>query len=127
MLTMTRNNHAACFFSGMFLANSVPHFIHGISGDPFPTPFAEPPGKGLSSPTVNVAWAFANIIAGYNLYREREARRRIRTRGLTCGCGGDQCDAEFVLHQEAEHAALARGCLARNGFLADGELFDELM
>jgi hypothetical protein len=72
---MKRNNHAACFFSGMFLANSVPHFIHGISGDPFPTPFAEPPGKGLSSPTVNVAWAFANIIAGYNLYRVGNVRR----------------------------------------------------
>lgn len=53
----------------MFLANSVPHLIHGISGDPFPTPFADPPGKGLSSSTVNVAWAFANIVAGYNLYR----------------------------------------------------------
>ncbi len=59
----------------MFLANSVPHFIHGISGDPFPTPFADPPGKGLSSPTVNVAWAFANIVAGYNLARAGNVTR----------------------------------------------------
>lgn len=66
---MKRTNHAACFFAGMLLANSVPHFIHGVSGDPFPTPFADPPGKGLSSPTVNVAWAFANMVAGYNLAR----------------------------------------------------------
>ena len=66
---MKRSNHIACLFSGMFLANSVPHFVHGVSGDPFPTPFADPPGKGLSSPTVNVAWAAANIIAGYNLAR----------------------------------------------------------
>ena len=66
---MKRTNQVACFFSGMFLANAVPHFIHGVSGDPFPTPFADPPGKGLSSPTVNVAWAFANIAAGYNLAR----------------------------------------------------------
>jgi hypothetical protein len=66
---MKRNNYAACFFSGVFLANSVPHFVHGISGDRFPTPFADPPGKGLSSPTVNVAWAFANVVAGYSLFR----------------------------------------------------------
>jgi hypothetical protein len=59
----------ACFFSGIFLANAVPHFVHGISGNRFPTPFAHPPGKGLSSPTVNVLWALANLIAGYLLFR----------------------------------------------------------
>ena len=48
-------DYIACFFAGMFLANVVPHFVHGISGDRFPTPFAHPPGKGLSSPTVNVS------------------------------------------------------------------------
>jgi hypothetical protein len=62
-------NYAACFFSGMVLANVVPHFVHGISGDRFPTPFARPPGKGLSSPTVNVLWAMLNLIVGYVLYR----------------------------------------------------------
>jgi hypothetical protein len=59
----------ACFFSGVFLANAVPHFVHGISGNRFPTPFAHPPGKGLSSPIVNVVWALANLIAGYVLFR----------------------------------------------------------
>ncbi len=38
-------SYVGCFFAGMFLANAVPHFVHGISGDPFPTPFAKPPGK----------------------------------------------------------------------------------
>jgi hypothetical protein len=47
-------NYVACFFAGAFLANVVPHFFHGISGDRFPTPFARPPGRALSSPTVNV-------------------------------------------------------------------------
>jgi hypothetical protein len=61
-------DYAACFFAGMFLANAVPHFVHGISGDPFPTPFAHPPGKGLSSPTVNVLWALFNLIVGYILF-----------------------------------------------------------
>ncbi len=51
----------ACFFAGVFLANAVPHFVHGISGDRFPTPFARPSGKGLSSPTVNVVWALFNL------------------------------------------------------------------
>ena len=58
----------ACFFSGIFFANTVPHFVHGISGNRFPTPFAHPPGKGLSSPTVNVVWALLNLVAGYFLF-----------------------------------------------------------
>jgi hypothetical protein len=62
-------NYVACFFAGAFLANFVPHFVHGISGDRFPTPFAHPPGKGLSSPTLNVAWAFLNLLAGGVLYK----------------------------------------------------------
>ena len=61
--------YVACFFAGIFLANVVPHFVHGISGDRFPTPFAHPPGKGLSSPTVNVVWALLNLVAGYILCR----------------------------------------------------------
>jgi len=61
--------YIACLFAGMFLANAVPHFVHGISGDRFPTPFAHPPGKGLSSPTVNVVWALINLAAGYVLFR----------------------------------------------------------
>jgi hypothetical protein len=59
----------ACFFAGLFLANAVPHFVHGISGDPFPTPFAKPPGRGLSSPIVNVVWALFNVVVGYLLFR----------------------------------------------------------
>ncbi len=62
-------DYIACFFAGMFLANAVPHFVHGISGDSFPTPFAHPPGKGLSSPTVNVFWALFNAVVGYILFR----------------------------------------------------------
>jgi len=62
-------DYIACFFAGMFLANVVPHFVHGISGDRFPTPFATPPGKGLSSPTVNVVWALFNLAVGYILFR----------------------------------------------------------
>jgi hypothetical protein len=57
------------FWAGMFLANFVPHFTKGISGDAFPTPFAKPPGKGLSSPIVNVLWGLLNLLVGYLLFR----------------------------------------------------------
>ena len=62
-------HYIAAFFAGAFLANVVPHFIHGISGDPFPSPFANPPGKGLSSPLVNVIWACFNLLVGYVLLK----------------------------------------------------------
>jgi len=66
---MSWYNYFFCFFAGTFLANVVPHFVHGISGDRFPTPCADPPGKGLSSPTANVVWALVNLIVGYVLFR----------------------------------------------------------
>jgi hypothetical protein len=69
-------NYIACFFAGLFLTNVVPHFVHGISGDRFPTPFAHPPGKGLSSPTVNVIWALFNLIVGYILFRAGKVSSR---------------------------------------------------
>jgi hypothetical protein len=57
------------FWAGMFLANFAPHFIKGTAGDPFPTPFSKPRGKGLSSPLVNLLWALFNLIIGYLLFR----------------------------------------------------------
>jgi hypothetical protein len=55
------------FFGGAFLANAVPHFVSGMMGRPFQSPFARPPGKGLSSSTVNVLWGFANFVIAYFL------------------------------------------------------------
>jgi small-conductance mechanosensitive channel len=66
---MNWHNYIACFFAGMFLANAVPHYVYGVSGDRFPTPFSSPPGKGLSSPTVNVLWALFNLVIGYILFQ----------------------------------------------------------
>jgi hypothetical protein len=62
-------NYLAAFFAGAFLANFVPHFINGISGNAFPTPFSNPPGKGLSAPVINVLWALFNLLIGYMLFR----------------------------------------------------------
>jgi hypothetical protein len=55
------------FFGGAFLANAVPHAVSGMMGRPFQSPFAKPPGQGLSSSTVNVLWGFFNLIVGYLL------------------------------------------------------------
>ena len=55
------------FFGGLFLANAVPHFVSGVMGKPFQSPFAKPSGEGLSSSTVNVLWGFTNLIFAYLL------------------------------------------------------------
>lgn len=60
-------DYLAYFFGGAFLANTLPHLINGISGRAFQTPFAKPPGKGLSSSTVNVLWGFFNLVIAYLL------------------------------------------------------------
>jgi hypothetical protein len=58
---------SAYFFAGFFLTNAVPHFVSGVMGRPFQSPFAKPPGRGLSSSTVNVLWGFLNLAIGYVL------------------------------------------------------------
>ena len=39
-------HYIAYFFGGAFLANAIPHFVNGVSGRPFQSPFASPPGEG---------------------------------------------------------------------------------
>jgi hypothetical protein len=68
MQTGTRWYHLiAYFFGGAFLANTIPHLGNGISGRPFQSPFASPPGQGLSSSTVNVLWGMFNLVVAYVL------------------------------------------------------------
>lgn len=45
------------FLSGMFLFNGIPHLVKGIAGEKHMTPF-----KRVSSPSLNVIWAFINIV-----------------------------------------------------------------
>ncbi len=58
-------HYVSYFFGGAFLANAVPHFVSGITGHPFQSPFASPPGVGLSSSTVNVLWGSFNLAVAY--------------------------------------------------------------
>ncbi|WP_419689340.1 hypothetical protein ACN22W_21595 [Burkholderia theae] len=85
------------FFGGAFLANAVPHLVSGLRGEAFQTPFANPPGRGLSSSTVNVVWGMVNLVIGYALVR------RV---------------GEFDLNATADAAALGLGMLALGLFLA---------
>ena len=55
------------FFGGAVLLNAVPHLVAGVMGEPFQSPFAKPPGKGLSSATLNVLWGFFNLVIAYLL------------------------------------------------------------
>lgn len=60
-------HYVSYFFGGVFLANTIPHLVNGMSGNAFQSPFASPPGKGLSSATVNVVWGFFNLAVAYVL------------------------------------------------------------
>jgi hypothetical protein len=60
-------HYVSYFFGGAFLANAVPHFVSGVMGHPFQSPFASPPGEGLSSSTVNVLWGSFNLAIAYPL------------------------------------------------------------
>ncbi|NYF88711.1 hypothetical protein RBB79_04170 [Tunturiibacter empetritectus] len=64
---MEWKHSVAYLFGGVFLTNAVPHFVSGVMGRPFQSPFAKPPGQGLSSSTVNVLWGFFNLVIGYVL------------------------------------------------------------
>lgn len=59
--------YVSYFFAGAFLANAIPHFVSGSMGQAFQSPFAKPPGQGLSSSTVNVLWGSFNASVGYLL------------------------------------------------------------
>lgn len=64
----TRWYHCAtAFFAAIFFTNALPHFISGVLGMPFPSPFAEPPGIGLSTPVENIIWAIINFCVAYAL------------------------------------------------------------
>ena len=63
----TWQSYIYSFLAGVLFANSIPHFIHGISGDYFPAPFFHNLGKGAPTDIVNVLWGLFNFAIGYNL------------------------------------------------------------
>ena len=55
--------YLAYFFGAAFLVNGIPHFVSGLQGKSFPTPFA----KEGSSSVFNVVWGFINFVIAYLL------------------------------------------------------------
>lgn len=64
---MSWHQYFSYFLGGVLLSNAIPHFVSGMMGRSFQSPFASPPGKGLSSATVNVLWGAFNLVVGYLL------------------------------------------------------------
>lgn len=77
------------FFGGAFCTNAVPHLVSGLMGRPFQSPFAKPPGKGLSSSAVNVLWGWLNVAVGYVLvFRVGDFDLRSTKEVAAIGLGG---------------------------------------
>ncbi len=88
-LRMRWYHYVAYFFGGAFLVNALPHFVSGITGQPFQSPFASPPGEGLSQAWVNVSWGAANFVFAYLLLARVgtfDARRSLHA--AIAGTGG---------------------------------------
>ena len=81
-------HEAAYLLGGGFLTNAIPHFVSGMMGRSFQSPFSKPPGEGLSSSTVNVLWGFGNLVVGYLLLaRVGNFDPRAPTHALAAGVG----------------------------------------
>jgi len=63
---MRSYTYAAHFFGGAFLV-ALSRFVNGVSGRPFPSPFASPTRRGMSSPMANVLWGAPSCLAPYFL------------------------------------------------------------
>ncbi|MBS4751848.1 hypothetical protein KG112_03380 [Nocardioides sp. zg-ZUI104] len=71
--------------AGALLANAVPHGVAALIRRPFPTPFADPPGRGLSQPGTNLAWSATNAALGAALLRGYDGSTRERAALLASG------------------------------------------
>jgi len=71
--------------AGALLVNAVPHGVAGAIRRPFPSPFAKPPGVGLSSPVPNLVWSAANLALGAALLRGHDGSRRETAAVLASG------------------------------------------
>ena len=100
--------YLARFFAGVFIANAIPHFVSGTQGRPFPSPFASPPGKGDSSPAVNVLWGAGNAVVGYLLlYRVGSFAMTHLYEVLVAGLGGLLMSVQLASHFGQVYAAKA--------------------
>ncbi len=76
------------FIAGGIFVNFLPHFINGISGKPFPSPFSDPPGVGVSSPLSNIVWAAINFLIAYAFVHFGKLSQRSRNITIAYIAGG---------------------------------------
>lgn len=82
-MTVKWYHYLLVLLAGPFLANFLPHFISGIVGNSFPSPFSDPPGVGVSGPVSNMLWATINLAVGLLLlYFGRIQRQGFRGAAL---------------------------------------------
>lgn len=60
-------HYVSWFVGGAMFINAIPHSVSALQGRPFQSPFAKPPGEGLSSAVVNYCWGFGNLLIAYLL------------------------------------------------------------
>ena len=49
--------------TALLLSNGIPHFVQGMSGNKFPSPFSGGPGTA-DEPWRNVLWGASNLVIG---------------------------------------------------------------
>ncbi|WP_158934757.1 hypothetical protein [Burkholderia sp. S171] len=85
---MSWHQYLSYFLGGAVFSNAIPHFVSGMMGRSFQSPFATPRGKGLSSATVNVLWGAFNVAVGYLLiFRVGNFDIRVTADAGTAGLG----------------------------------------
>jgi hypothetical protein len=60
--------YLAHFVGGALVANGIPHFVSGVCGRPFRTPFVRLQRGDVSSPATNVVWGWLNWLVAYLLF-----------------------------------------------------------
>ncbi|MDE1157021.1 MAG: hypothetical protein PW791_01870 [Neorhizobium sp.] len=64
--------YIAHFIAAAMMTNGIPHFVSGVCGRPFRTPFVRLTNSGagepVSPPVVNVVWGWANFLVAFLIF-----------------------------------------------------------
>ena len=81
-------HYLSAFFAGVFFVNMIPHYINGMMGKEFPSPFGEPAGIGLSHPIVNVTWGIINVLISLSFIYFGKLHKRETNLWIAAAIGG---------------------------------------